>query len=60
MITMIKKQVIVRRYRYHTDELGESHKIVQSKLVNFYGKDKKALKEEEKRKQKLYEKGELK
>lgn len=57
---MIKKQVIVRRYRYHTDELGESHKIVQSKLVNFYGKDKKALKEEEKRKQKLYEKGELK
>lgn len=58
-IIMIKKQVILRRYRYHTDELGKSHKIQQTKLVNVYGKDKNEIKLETERKQKLYEKGEL-
>lgn len=56
---MIKEQVILRRYCYHTDEMGKTHKVQQTKIVNVYGKDKKALKDETNRKQKLYERGEL-
>lgn len=56
---MIKKRVILERYRFRTDESGITHKIKQTKEVSVYAETRKGLKDEKDRKQKLYERGEL-